>query len=167
MSLTLQSRQTATKFDVNAAQFEEIIAPKDAVISNSSTMNQESDSDAKSAQKGRNDSYSSGDDTYDDDFESEDNEIPRKSFAKSTARSSPGVKRDLSRNGSHSPQTKSRSVSTPRTNKKVKRKKRFKPYESPRTSSPGILDTIIFQTKNKQKNMGTTKNRKLCVNLLV
>ena len=160
MSVAVQAHQSPAKFGVDTAQFEEIIAPKDegiAISKNTSSgnMDKESDTDGYSNKENNKNStkkdsknyYSSEEDSYDDDFESDVGESPRKSVSKDTARKSPSSKR----NSSHSPEstrTKSPSVISPRSYKKGKRKRRFKPYESPRSSSPGILVTSCLNKNN-------------------
>ena len=158
MSVAVQAHQTPEKFGVDAAQFEEITTPKDKrlahTIKHSTSRRMEKGSDSENysnkerskntLNKNSKDYYSSQEESYDDDFESDPDDYQRKSLGKNTARKSPSPKRNLSRNNSRSPdttRTKSPSVISPRSNKKGKGKRRFKPYESPRSSSPGILVT--------------------------
>jgi hypothetical protein len=159
MSVAVQAHQTPAKFGVDTAQFEEIIAPKDDRVSTqaSNKMNKGSETETQSNKEGNTKSqkkdskdYSSSEEgSYGDDFESDAGESPRKSVLKNTARNSPSPRRY----SSHSPETtrtKSPSIISPRSHKKGKRKKRFKPYESPRSLSPGILVTSLFKQKTTQ-----------------
>jgi hypothetical protein len=159
MSLAVQAHQTPAKIGVDTAQFEEIVAPKDERVAiskkgSSSNMDKESNPETysdkeenkKSTKKDSKSYYSSEEDSYDDDFESDPGESPRKT--KDTARKSPSPKRNSSRSP-ETVRTKSPSVLSPRSNKKVKRKRRFKPYESPRSSSPGILVTSYSNKKHR------------------
>ena len=157
MSVAVQAHQTPAKFGVDTAQFEEIIAPKDDRVSTqaSSKMSKDSETESnkegntKSQKKDSKDYSSSEEGSYGDDFESDAGESPRKSVLKNTARNSPSPRRY----SSHSPETtrtKSPSIISPRSHKKGKRKKRFKPYESPRSLSPGILVTSLFKQKTTQ-----------------
>ena len=158
MSLAIQANQAPEKFDVGTAQFEDIFSAKDdrVVISKQTSSNKMSkgsesethsnkEENKTSSKKGSRDYYSTEEESYDDDFESDPEDSPRKSMGKNTARKSPSPKRNLSRDNTRSPETirtKSPSIISPRSNKKGKRKRRFKPYES-RSSSPGILVTVI------------------------
>lgn len=170
MSVAVQAHQTPEKFGVDTAQFEEITPAKDdrlALSKQSSSRRMEKGSDSethsnkdrnKNTQKNSKDYYSSQEESYDEDFESDPDDYQRKSIGKNTARKSPTPKRNLSRNASRSPdttRTKSPSIMSPRSNKKGKGKRRFKPYESPRSSSPGILVTNLF----KQNNATSSKRR--------
>jgi hypothetical protein len=160
MSVAVQTHQTPAKFGVDTAQFEEIIAPKDEGIkisknTSSANMDKESDTDGHSSKekdktstkKDSKSYYSSEEDSYDDDFESDVGESSRKAAGKDTARQSPTPKRNSSRSP-ESVRTKSPSVISPRSTKKGKRKRKFKPYESPRSSSPGILVTTCLNKNN-------------------
>ena len=148
----MQAHQTPEKFNVNATQFEEITAAK-VVSKQSSSRRMEKGSDSEThsnkerdkntQKKNSKDYYSSEEESYDDDFDSDPDDSNRKSIGKNTARKSPSPKRNSTRNTSRSPdttRTKSPNLISPRSNKKGKGKRRFKPYES-RSSSPGILVT--------------------------
>ena len=157
MSLAVQTHQRPEKFDVDRAQFAEIIAPRNERVamskqretekgSGSETLsNKEND---KSPRKDSKDYYSSEEDSYDDDFESDAGESFRKSEAKNTARRSPIPKRNLVRT-SEKFRTKSPTFVSTHSSKKGKGKKRFKPYISPRSTSPGILVTYCLDKHNE------------------
>lgn len=145
MSVEVQTPHDHKQFGINSSQFEEIVpTTRDERSSNLSPkrkeMKKESDTEAPTdkedikQRKNSKSNYSSdGNGSYEDDFE----EIETPNMKKVPQKSNPESSGRLS-NSSRSPETstaKSTSVLSRRSSRKFKKK--FKAYESPRSSSPG------------------------------